>query len=455
MIVDTSAYSRVLLLDTQMIFEARPLEQLPWHEMSSEAILLLVTTQVMTEVDGKKRDGRLGQRARAFNRLIEPNVESGTPTTILSGPPRVDLAFVSNDRVDWAALDDLEDDNGDDRMIAQALSARIDRPLVIEVLSFDARPRAAARRHGLAAIRPNESWLLQTEPSPAAKRVAELEQRIAVLSATQPQPRVTMRIVGDQPLDYFDVAPLDEDASKKLLHTVRRCYPKAHFEPFLSMHRTPSYDLDYAEWAEALAERDIPNIHAGLAQFYSQHEIVIELSNEGQVPAEHLCLDFHANDCRLHPGPIEVLVFGPIPPSPDANLLSSAFAMEDLRQHRNRDEFYRDSHLDSSTLKFLCGDFRHGRFERFSIYLGLGRAVTMIQLEARLTAANMRGDVSERLLITSKAVPVAVQELVNLDKLTFERDASAFGELLKRIDADNVDDVALFRNDGHRIKRRR
>ena len=330
MIVDTSAYSRVLLLDTQMIFEARPLEQLPWHELSSEAILLLVTTQVMTEVDGKKRDGRLGPRARAFNRLIEPNVESGTPTTILSGPPKVDLALVSNGRIDWATLDDLEDDNGDDRIIAQALSARIDRPSVIEILSFDARPRAAARRHGLAAIRPDESWLLESEPSPAAKRVAELEQQIAVLSATQPQPRITMRLVGDQPLDYFDVAPLEDDASKQLLRTVRRSYPRANFEPF-SMHRAPGYDLDYAEWAETLAERDIPSIHAGLARFYSQHEIVIELSNEGQVPAEHLCLEFSANDCRLHPGPIEVLVFGPMPPNPDADPLSRAFAaMEDL-----------------------------------------------------------------------------------------------------------------------------
>jgi hypothetical protein len=110
-----------------------------------------------------------------------------------------------------------------------------------------------------------------------------------------------------------------------------------------------------------------------------------------------------------------------MPPTPAADPLSRAFAaMEDLRQHRDRDEFYRDSGLDSLTLKFLCRDFRHGRTERFSVYLGLDRAPTTIQLAARLTAANMRGEVTERLLITSKVVPVTVQEMVDLEKLTFK-----------------------------------
>jgi len=67
----------------------------------------------------------------------------------------------------------------------------------------------------------------------------------------------------------------------------------------------------------------------------------------------------------------------------------------------------------------------------------------------------MRGEVTKRMLITLKVVPVTVEEMVDLDKLTFKCSAPVFGELLKRIEADDVGDVAIFRNDGQRIKDRR
>lgn len=173
--LDTSGYDRLFALDTQMIFEARPLTQLNWSTISNGPILLLVLPQVSAEVDARKRDGRLGQRARDLNRLLEPSIESGGAAMLAEEPVRIDITYVPAGRVDWERLEDLERDNGDDRIVAQAMHALVDDPARVEVMSFDSRPRAAARRHGLKAIKPDESWLLDPEPSPTDRRVAELE----------------------------------------------------------------------------------------------------------------------------------------------------------------------------------------------------------------------------------------------------------------------------------------
>ena len=58
-------------LDTNVILEGKPLAELPWSDIDPRGpILVLLTTTVLSEVDSKKRDGRLGVHARKFNRLL-------------------------------------------------------------------------------------------------------------------------------------------------------------------------------------------------------------------------------------------------------------------------------------------------------------------------------------------------------------------------------------------------
>ena len=212
--MSTECYDRVFALDTQMVFEARPLEQLDWQSLSAGPVLLLVLPQVSAEIDARKRDGRLGQRARALNRQLDQSIETGEPATIVERPIRIDIAYVANRTIDWSPLDDLERDNGDDRIIAQALHALVDDPSRVELLSFDSRPRAAARRHGLRALKPQESWLLEPEPSPTDRRVAELENRVRLLQATEPKLRVSIRAVDPEPLKRHRIQPLPADEAE-------------------------------------------------------------------------------------------------------------------------------------------------------------------------------------------------------------------------------------------------
>lgn len=63
-VLNISAYDRALIIDTQVVLETKPLDQLPWGEFGQGPILLLVCRQAQSEIDAKKNDGRLGTRAR-------------------------------------------------------------------------------------------------------------------------------------------------------------------------------------------------------------------------------------------------------------------------------------------------------------------------------------------------------------------------------------------------------
>ncbi|MER8872491.1 hypothetical protein NKI04_21625 [Mesorhizobium sp. M0814] len=261
-LLDTSAYDRVFALDTQMVFEARPLTQLPWSTLSSGPILLLILPQVSSEADARKRDGRLATRARELNRMLDPSIELGRATQLVAKPLRVDIAYVAAGRPDWDRLDDLDRENGDDRIVAQALHAKIDNPSRVEILSFDSRPRAGARRHGLGALKPDETWLLDQEPSPSDRRVAELERRVQLLQANEPSLRLS--ISTPEPLVRTRVPELAAESVKPVVRMIlaknRREQNSGYFD--VGLHSNPYYDSDYDNYSRDLSQIDIPSIHS-------------------------------------------------------------------------------------------------------------------------------------------------------------------------------------------------
>ncbi len=180
--LSTTGYDNVVVIDTQVVLEAKPLEQLPWGDLFPGTVLLLVSRQVQSEIDAKKNDGRLGRRARAFNKLLDEFIETRVPPSILA-TPRIDVALLANRRIDWDSLDDLDRDDGDDRIVAQALNAILDEPSRLIVLSHDMRPRDGTLTHGLRAVKLPESWLREPEPSPEQRRITELEGKVRLLSA--------------------------------------------------------------------------------------------------------------------------------------------------------------------------------------------------------------------------------------------------------------------------------
>jgi hypothetical protein len=452
--IDTSGYDRVIALDTQMIFEARPLIQLDWSTISDGPILLIVLPQVSAEVDGRKRDGRLGQRARDLNRLLEPSIESGGAATLVEAPVRIDIAYVAAGRVDWDHLEDLERDNGDDRIVAQAMHALMDDPSRVEIMSFDSRPRAAARRHGMKAIKPEESWLLGPEPSPTDRRVAELEQRVRLLQASEPQLRVGIRMLNEPPLVRFRLSPLPAATIDPVTRMILAKHPREYTGGFMAhgLHTNSNYDEEYDEYAAALSAIDVPNIHLGVSRQFSQYGFEVTIENVGVLAAEHVTVELRSGNAVLHDMPYVVDVFGPPPPSTQSDFLTNIPLLSHNLARTDRTSFGVEESEDPDVqVEYRCQDFRHGRLQTLTAVIEpVGRTGEAAHIEVRVTAGNMRGDVVERLIIPVIDQDRLLGELIDLDNLQF-REAPPIRELLlPLLQGDDRDEIGRFRNDGTR-----
>lgn len=436
-----------------MIFEARPLAQLDWSSLSAGPILLLILPQVSVEVDARKRDGRLAQRARDLNRLIEPSIDSDAVVTIIEQPIRVDIAYVAAGVIDWSALDDFERDSGDDRIVAQALYALVDDPARIEMMSFDSRPRARARQLGLRAVKPDESWLLDPEPSSADRRVAELERQVRLLQANEPHLRVAIRLLHEPPLIRYQVAPLLPATIEPIVRMIVAKNPRRRTGGMmdLGLHRNANYSEEYDAYVEELGAIDIPNLHLGVMRQFSQYGLEVTIENVGVLAAQHVTVELTSGNAVLHPALYLVDIFGPPPPSTQRDPFGN---IRGLSQHPARPDratfILEDSEDPAVQVEYRCEDFRHGRTQSLDAVLELPDTIgTTAHIEVRVTAANMRGDVVERLI-----VPVVTQErilgdLVDLDQLAF-REAPPIRDLLIPLleDEDERDTITRYRNDG-------
>lgn len=449
--LDTTGYDRVFALDTQMVFEARPLEQLDWASLSSGPILLLVLPQVSSEIDARKRDGRLGQRARHVNRLLDPSIESGEPATLVAQPVRVDIAYVAAGAIDWAPLEDLERDNGDDRIVAQAIHALIDDPARVEILSFDSRPRAAARRHGVKACKPDEGWLLDPEPSPSDRRVAELEQRVKVLQATEPQLSVSIEPMDQPPLVRHRIDPLPADLVGTVSRMILARNPRQRTSPFGmgGLHENTNYHEEYDEYEKLIVERDVPAMHLGAERQFSTYAMRITLENTGQLAAEHVTVELRSGNARLHGEPFLVDLFGPPPPDTRSNLFANVPNLSQQLQRPDRTSFALEQSEDGDVqVEFRCEDFRHGRVQQLSAVLELeDRTVGVAQVEVRVTASNMRGAVTATMVAPVEVSDTILGELIDLDAVR-PRAAPSTRELLLALLKEDKERMVHYRNDG-------
>ncbi|WP_354115974.1 hypothetical protein [Bradyrhizobium sp. LA7.1] len=219
-------------MDSMVALEAKPLASLPWTEIDPAGpILVLVVPQVMKEIDKRKRDGRLGKRAREFNRLIAPAAESGSAVQISAGPPQVDIAFAQIGRIDWDALQDLDPEEGDARVVAQMLNVANVPAAVKTLFSYDNNPIAMASRYGIKARKLPENWLLEPEPSPHEKELLRLKSKVAELETTEPEIELKLEFEAPDSLQIYRVEALD--ASEHMI------LPRGFCGKTEKCHRTP------------------------------------------------------------------------------------------------------------------------------------------------------------------------------------------------------------------------
>lgn len=446
--LDTSGYDHVVVIDSQVVLETKPLAKLPWEELFPGIVLLLVTRQSQSEIDAKKNDSRLGKRAREFNRLLDGFIETRVPSRLME-QPRIDVATVANGSIDWSQLDDLDRDDGDDRIVAQMINARVDDPAKLVMFSHDMRPRDAARSHGHGAIKLPESWLREPEPSPHERRIVELEAQNRLLSANQPELRVTLEVVTPSPWTYRNISSLESDVAEALIMRAFRNAPRQDRGEGLmgmsSMSIDYSFDDKLKRW-KAEMHQDIPLMHAGLSRYFSQHRIRARVENVGSISAEGLSLELRSGNTILHAIPYDVLVVGRSPPYPNplGAILPPSLTMPQIPRPRDQFDFYWDEVGPGDHLIETCISFRQGKSHEVEVSVELRRGTApKAQIEAVLTATNMKGEVRSRLLVDVAVLSQTVDEVFDVDTRKPRVDAP-----FDLPDYASSRDVVWFRNNG-------
>jgi hypothetical protein len=450
-VLNISAYDRVLLIDTQVVLETKPLDQLPWDEFGQGPVLLLVCRQTQSEIDSKKNDGRLGTRARSFNKLFDSFLETRLPAELVAGPPRVDVALVSNARIDWEALDDLDSDDGDDRIVAQALHALVDDRARLELLSHDMRPRDGAITHGLRAIKLPEHWLREPDPSPNERERARLERELRVLKAEQPMIEVRVEPITPLPWRKLAVDPASAKQTEAIQNAILWAAPRQDREDafgLLSMNRDYSFDDRKRKWRERLLAKDLPTMHLGLQRLHAQHRVKITIENVGSITAEGLSLEVRSGNTKLHSQPYYVLVFGKHAPYPrpfQDPLRHMDFGRLGPASRHEPFTFYIEEEGPGPALIWSCSSFRQEKsFEvELSVELETGTS-GKAQVEAVVTARNMKGDVRSQLLAPVIDARMRFDEAV--DPTTRQLVADLAFDPLNGIQSD--DDVSWIGSDG-------
>ncbi len=93
--------SRLVLPDTNLFFECKALENLPWSELEGDSLYILLSKPVLDEIDKhKKGRGRTRKRALEIFQRIRAMLEAGVDEKIIQeSEPQVVLKHVGALRV--------------------------------------------------------------------------------------------------------------------------------------------------------------------------------------------------------------------------------------------------------------------------------------------------------------------------------------------------------------------
>ena len=194
-------------------------------------------------------------------------------------------------------------------------------------------------------------------------------------------------------------------------------------------------------------------MHLGLQRLHAQHRVRITIENGGPITAEGLSLEVRSGNTQLHSRPYYVFVFGK--PAPYPRLFHDPLRHMDFGRlgPASRHEpftFYIEEEGPGPVLIWSCSSFRQEKsFEvELSVELGTGTS-GKAQIEAVVTARNMKGDVRAQLM--APIVDGRMRFADAVDPATRRLVADLAFDPLEGTQGD--DDVRWIRSDGSLVRK--
>lgn len=446
----------IAFLDANIVLEGRPVADLPWADVVQEGLIrVLIVPKAMEEIDAKKRDGRLGPIARAFNRLIAPSVIDGTPVVLREAGPRVELQMATCSRIPWDDYDELDPDDGDGRIVAEALNVRGVTSGNRLLISHDIKPLVYARSRGLPVQRASDEWLRPTEPGPKDKEIQRLKQQVAELRKDEPTFAISIEVSDVDPPTIYRVAGLSPDQTEALVATIKRRNPRKPngnndvygLASHLTSDRDSSYDGKYSSYISKKVPAFTKRLGEKLELLFNQRLLTIRVANAGQIRADHLVVSVVTSDGWINGRVVYVSPGGPAAPVPTPDYLSSMDIHRNLmrgvippRIGRHEFETTRKARR-SRDMEATCEDFRSGQEYLFEGVIAPSSEAAPLVITVTLTASNLRGERTEVFKLEKRIVLVEAEELVDLTTLELKQafptkkeierllEAGAYGEI--------------------------
>ncbi|MDP3801575.1 MAG: hypothetical protein U1C74_28005 [Phenylobacterium sp.] len=447
----SSAYTTKVFLDANVVLEGKPLADLPWSDVDARGpILALFTPTALKEIDSKKRDGRLGKIARAFNRLIGTAI-GGVPVVVRETGPRVEVTLAICDRIRWSSYDDLDPDDGDSRIVAEILHARgIDAHEKV-LVSQDIKPLAFAARHGVRTHHMSEDWLRPVEPTPQDKKIQQLKHRVQELEGTEPVLEVQIRLGGSSPIPTYRVNGLTPYERELIENRILTLNPQPYQHQGMFGVGAYEYDRSLDDRYAAYRDQKVP-VFVGAYErkielLFNQVPFSVEVSNVGRVRADRFIIEIESSEGWLHSKFVFVPSGGPTAP----RARSSIFAL-----HRNMVRDFVPLRVGRHEVEFVegpdrtrrivanCEDFRHGQTWVFDGVLGLDahRDEPAI-ITVRATAANLHGALEASTTVEKQIQTVHVSHLVDLEELLPNLAIPMQGVIEDAVKREDYDDLEI------------
>lgn len=406
-----------IFLDSNVILECLPLINLPWYEIDPIGpILILVTPTVLREVDSKKGDGRVGLRAREFSRLIAPIAEHGMPINIVTESANIHIAIARCRRIDWDSYDDLNQSEGDEKIIAEVLNVKGVPMEQRRVVSKDSYPLILAQRHGLKTHRVPDAWLPPLGLSPQENEIAKLKKQIKVYEKTEPEFKIKHEVQA-APVEVHQVQELTEVEISQLTREIITSNPKPEQKQDLLsfMQHDSSLDERYEKYARQTVPVFVRDYHKKLELLFDQIPFTLFVENTGKVRAEHANIDIHIVGGWFNQKPI---LAGLRPSSPKIkNPLHRPIILPHIPTKRvaGRHEIEVNLARCSEHLLAQCEDFRQGQKWEFNGVVWLdphrhGEVVIIV----KITAANLHGEFQTQFKLNKILIPCQVSDLIDM-----------------------------------------
>ena len=178
-----------LFVDTNLLIQCLPLEQLDWSIWSAfNEVKLIVSSPVLREIDYRKNksNDRVGKRARASSSMFRKISNDGYKLVRDSGP-RVKLTVEAQHQQSKELEERLNYQERDDQLVGTVYQFVKSNPgTQVRLLTHDTTPRFTASSLGLVVEDIPDDWLLPPENSETEKELAALKAENARLKKAEP-----------------------------------------------------------------------------------------------------------------------------------------------------------------------------------------------------------------------------------------------------------------------------